>query len=59
MYVNCFDRVKKLTDVNPTVGILLWTTKNDTAVNFPLPEENTNGLASKHKKHSFNRRSNP
>ena len=48
MYVNYFDRVEKLPDENPTVGILLCADKNDTVVKFSLPEENTNILASKY-----------
>ena len=48
MYVNYFDRVEKLPDENPTVGILLCTDKNDTVVKFSLPEDNTNILTSKY-----------
>ena len=48
MYVNYFDRIEKLPDENPTVGILLCTDKNDTVVKFSLPEENKNILASKY-----------
>jgi predicted nuclease of restriction endonuclease-like (RecB) superfamily len=48
MYVNYFDRIEKLPDENPTVGILLCTDKNDTAVKFSLPEDNTNILTSKY-----------
>ena len=48
MYVNYFDRVEKLPDENPTVGILLCTAKNDTVVKFSLPEDNTNILTSKY-----------
>ena len=40
MYVNYFDRVEKLPDENPTVGILLCADKNDTVVKFSLPEDN-------------------
>ena len=48
MYVNYFDRVEKLPDENATVGILLCADKNDTAVRFSLPEDNTNILTSKY-----------
>ena len=47
MYVNYFDRVEKLPDENPTVGILLCADKNDTVVKFSLPED-SNILASKY-----------
>jgi len=48
MYVNYFDRVEKLPDENPTVGILLCANKNDTVVKFSLPEDNKNILTSKY-----------
>ena len=48
MYVNYFDRMEKLPDENPTVGILLCANKNDTVVKFSLPEDNKNILASKY-----------
>jgi len=48
MYVNYFDRVEKLPDENPTVGILLCADKNDTVVKFSLPEDNTHILASQY-----------
>lgn len=32
MYVNYYDRCEKLPNENPTIGILLGTSKNDTAV---------------------------
>ncbi|MDR3020723.1 MAG: PDDEXK nuclease domain-containing protein [Treponema sp.] len=48
MYVNYFDRKEKLSDENPTVGILLCAAKNDTLVKFTLPEDNSNILASKY-----------
>lgn len=46
MYVNYYDRVEKLPDENPTIGILLCTEKNDTAVRMTLPEDNTTIIAS-------------
>jgi len=48
MYVNYFDRLEKLPDENPTVGILLCTAKNDTLVKVTLPEDNTNILTGKY-----------
>ncbi len=48
MYVNYYDRMVKLPDENPTVGILLCTEKNDTAVRMTLPEGNTSIIASKY-----------
>jgi len=49
MYVNYYDRCEKLPDENPTIGILLGTSKNDTAVRMTLPEDNTTILASEYK----------
>ena len=48
MYVNYFDRVEKLSNENPTVGILLCAEKNDAAVKFTLPEGNKTILTSKY-----------
>jgi predicted nuclease of restriction endonuclease-like (RecB) superfamily len=48
MYVNYFDRYEKLSDENPTVGILLCAAKNDTLVKISLPEDNTTILASQY-----------
>ena len=48
MYVNYYDRVEKLPDENPTIGILLCTEKNDTAVRMTLPEDTTTIIASKY-----------
>lgn len=49
MCVNYYDRTEKLPDENPTIGILLCTSKNDTAVKMALPEENKTILASEYK----------
>ncbi len=49
MYVNYFNRYEKLTDENPTIGILLCTKKNDTVVKLTLPEDNKTILASEYK----------
>lgn len=48
MYVNYFDRNEKLSEENPTIGILLCTAKNDEMVKMTLPEDNKNILASKY-----------
>ena len=49
MYVNYYDRVEKTVEENPTIGILLCTDKNDTAVRMALPEDNKTILASEYK----------
>ncbi|MDE6440285.1 MAG: DUF1016 domain-containing protein, partial [Bacteroidales bacterium] len=49
MYVNYYDRCEKLPEENPTIGILLGTDKNDTAVRMTLPENNKTILASEYK----------
>ena len=49
MYVNYYDRVEKTKEENPTIGILLCTDKNDTAVRMALPENNQTILASEYK----------
>ena len=48
MYVNYYDRVEKLPEENPTIGILLCTKKNDTVVKMSLPENNSTILASQY-----------
>ena len=45
MYVNYYDRCEKLPEENPTIGILLGTSKNDTVVKMTLPEDNKTILA--------------
>ncbi len=49
MYVNYYDRCEKLPDENPTIGILLGTSKNDTAVKMTLPEDNKTILANEYR----------
>ena len=49
MYVNYHDRIEKLLDENPTIGILLCAGKNDSAVKMTLPEGNKTILASEYK----------
>lgn len=48
MYVNYYDRHERQPDENPTIGILLCTDKNDTAVRMTLPADNTTILASRY-----------
>ncbi len=48
MYVNYYDRMEKLPDENPTIGILLCASKNDTVVKISLPENNKTVLASEY-----------
>jgi len=49
MYVNYYDRNEKLSDENPTVGILLCADKNNAMVKLALPENNQTILASQYK----------
>ncbi len=48
MYVNYYDRIEKLPEENPTIGILLCTAKNDTLVKMTLPADNKTIVASKY-----------
>ena len=48
MYVNYYDRIEKLPDENPTIGILLCAEKNDTVVKITLPKDNKTILASQY-----------
>lgn len=48
LYVNYYDRIEKTPDENSTIGILLCTAKNDTAVKMALPENNKTILASQY-----------
>ncbi len=48
MYVNYYDRTEKLPEENPTIGILLCSGKNDTAVRMALPEDNQTIMASEY-----------
>jgi predicted nuclease of restriction endonuclease-like (RecB) superfamily len=49
MYVNYYDRYRKLPDENQTIGILLSADKNDAVVKITLPEDNKTILASQYK----------
>lgn len=51
MYVNYYDREIKKNDENPTVGILLSTSKNKTVVKYTLPEDNKTIFSSTYKLH--------
>lgn len=48
MYVNYFDRIEKLTDENPTVGIILCKDKSQALVEMTLPKNQTQVFASKY-----------
>jgi len=48
MYVNYFDRVEKLPDESPTIGVLLCADKNDAVVRYSLPEDNETIMASRY-----------
>ena len=48
MYVNYYDRKKKLPHENPTIGIILCKTKDDALVEMTLPENNEQIFASKY-----------
>ena len=51
MYVNYYDREIKQDNENPTVGILLSTSKNKTVVKYTLPENNKTIFSSEYKLH--------
>ncbi len=48
MYVNYYDRKKKLPHENPTIGIVLCKSKDDALVEMTLPEDNEQIFASKY-----------
>ncbi len=48
MYVNYYDRMAKLPEENPTIGIVLCKDKNDAVVEMTLPEDNKQIFASKY-----------
>jgi len=48
MYANYFDRKVKTPDENPTVGVLLCKTKNDSLVEMTLPRRNRTIFASRY-----------
>lgn len=51
MYTHYYDREIKRKDENKTIGILLSTTKNETAVKYTLPEDNKTIFSSLYKLH--------
>jgi len=48
MYVNYYDRKEKLSEENPTIGILLCADKNNAVVQYSLPENNNRIYASQY-----------
>ena len=48
MYVHYYDRMVKLPDENPTIGIILCKDKNNAVVEMTLPEDNRQIFASKY-----------
>lgn len=48
MYVHYYDRLVKLPDENPTIGIILCRDKNNAVVEMTLPEDNSQIFASKY-----------
>lgn len=48
MYVHYYDREVKLSDENPTIGIILCKDKNNAVVEMTLPENNNQIFASKY-----------
>ncbi len=48
MYVNYYDRIVKLPDENPTIGIILCKDKKQAIVEMTLPENNKQIFASKY-----------
>jgi predicted nuclease of restriction endonuclease-like (RecB) superfamily len=48
MYVNYYDRMMKIQDENPTIGIILCKDKNDAVVEFTLNENNQQIFASQY-----------
>ena len=51
MFVNYYDRYEKTAEENKTIGILLWSQKNDSMVKVSLPEDNKTILAAEYKLH--------
>lgn len=48
MYVNYYDRMVKLHEENPTIGIILCKDKKDSVVEMTLPEDNSQIFASRY-----------
>ncbi|WP_165046303.1 YhcG family protein [Adlercreutzia sp. ZJ138] len=49
MYIHYYDRMVKLNEENPTIGVLLCQDKNDAVVEMTLPKDNEQVFASKYK----------
>ena len=49
MYVRMFDELKRGTDDNPTLGIILCTDKSETMVKYSVLKESQQIFASKYK----------
>ncbi len=49
MYVNYYDRERKQSDDNPTVGLILCEDKKDAVVRYTLPKSNKQIFASRYK----------
>lgn len=49
MYVRMFDELKRGTDDNPTLGIILCTDKSETMVKYSVLQESQQIFASKYK----------
>lgn len=48
MYVNYYDRYKRLDDKGPTIGIVLCQDKSDSMVELTLPKDNDQFFASRY-----------
>ena len=48
MYVRMFDDLEKSKDDNPTIGIILCTSKDNTVVKYSVLNDNTNLFVSKY-----------
>ena len=51
LYVNYYDRERRTTGDNPTLGLILCTDKNDTAVKYTLGTDQQNIFASRYQLH--------
>lgn len=48
MYVRMYDDLKRITDDNPTIGILLCSEKDETIVKYSVLNDQNNLFASKY-----------
>ncbi|MFZ4780459.1 MAG: PDDEXK nuclease domain-containing protein, partial [Terrimicrobiaceae bacterium] len=51
LYVNYYDRERRTPGDNPTLGLILCTDKNDTAVKYTLGTDQQNIFASRYQFH--------